>query len=262
MIGAIIGDIVGSTYEFQNTQDYDFELFPERSAYTDDTICTVAVADAILKGISYKESLHSWCRKYPHPKGAYGSSFSLWIRSDDPQPYGSYGNGAAMRVSPIGWAFGKRSSVADEAKKSAECSHSHYEGIKGAKATALATWNLAHGKWKDMKKGVLDLCAEFYGDDYADSLPEVGEWNETCQGCVPLALHLFAQSKNFEDAIRIAVSYGGDSDTLGAIVGGFAGAYYDIPEAIEAKALTYLPEEMIDVIKQFDKKFGIANHIG
>lgn len=137
MIGAIIGDIVGSTYEFHNTQNYDFELFPQGSSFTDDTVCTIAIADAILRGISYRDSLIEWCRKYPNPKGAYGASFSRWIYN--PQPYDSFGNGAAMRVSPIGWAFSSSTIVLDEAKKSAECSHSHDEGIKGAMATALAT---------------------------------------------------------------------------------------------------------------------------
>lgn len=253
MIGAIIGDIVGSTYEFHNTQNYDFELFPQGSSFTDDTVCTIAIADAILRGIPYRDSLIEWCRKYPHPKGAYGASFSRWIY--DPQPYDSFGNGAAMRVSPIGWAFSSSTIVLDEAKKSAECSHSHDEGVKGAMVTALATWYLANHNRKDAKREVQNMCIEFYGKDYVANLPKIGVWDETCQGCVPLALHLFSLSQSFEDAIRIAVSYGGDSDTLGAIVGGFAGASYEIPEEITSKALNYLPDEMVDVIRKFDENF-------
>ncbi len=259
MIGAIIGDIVGSTYEFHNTQNYDFELFPHGSSFTDDTVCTIAIADAILRGIPYRDSLIEWCRKYPHPKGAYGASFSRWIY--DPQPYDSFGNGAAMRVSPIGLTFSKSTEVLDEAKKSAECSHSHEEGIKGAKATALATWYLANHNWKDAKKEVQNMCIELYGEDYVSNLPKLGVWDETCQGCVPLALHLFSLSQSFEDAIRIAVSYGGDSDTLGAIVGGFAGAFYEIPEEIISKALSYLPDEMVEVIRKFDEKFEIKDKL-
>lgn len=255
MIGAIIGDIIGSTYEFHNTFDYNFELFPRGSSYTDDTICTIAVADAILRGIPYRDSLLEWCRKYPHPMGAYGTSFSRWILSKNPQPYDSFGNGAAMRVSPIGWAFDKSFDVLSEARKSAECSHSHDEGIKGAMSTALAVWYLAHHNWKDAKKEAQNMCIELYGKDYVSNLPKIGEWNETCQGCVPLGLHLFSLSQSFEDAIRIAISYGGDSDTLGAIVGGFAGAFYEIPKNIEEKALSYLPVDMLDVVKQFNKKF-------
>ena len=260
MIGAIIGDIIGSTYEFHNIQSYDFELFPQGSSFTDDTVCTIAIADAILRSIPYRESLIEWCRKYPHPKGAYGASFSRWIY--DPQPYDSFGNGAAMRVSPIGWAFSKSTIVLDEAKKSAECSHSHEEGIKGAMTTALATWYLANHKWKDAKKEVQNMCIELYGKDYVANLPMIGIWDETCQGCVPLALHLFSLSKSFEDAIRIAVSYGGDSDTLGAIVGSLAGAFYEIPQEIISKAMSYLPDEMVEVIRKFDEKFEIKDKLG
>lgn len=253
MIGAIIGDIIGSTYEFHNTQNYDFELFPQGSSFTDDTVCTIAIADAILRGIPYRDSLIEWCRKYPHPKGAYGASFSRWIY--DPQPYDSFGNGAAMRVSPIGWAFSSSTIVLDEAKKSAECSHSHDEGIKGAMATAIATWYLANHNYKDAKREVQNMCIELYGKDYVANLPKIGIWDGTCQGCVPLALHLFSLSQSFEDAIRIAVSYGGDSDTLGAIVGALAGAYYEIPTKLKRKAMSFLPEEMQNVIREFHKKY-------
>lgn len=254
MIGAIIGDIVGSTYEFHNTRDYDFELFPEGSSFTDDTICTIAIADAILRDIPYRDSLIEWCRKYPHPKGAYGASFGRWIY--DPQPYDSFGNGAAMRVSPIGWAFTHSTNVIDEAVKSARCSHSHEEGLKGAQAIALAVWYLSHHHWKEAKEEVRKMLVQLYGKDYEANLPKLGEWNETCQGCVPLALHLFILSASFEDAIRIAISYGGDSDTLGAIVGSLAGAFYEIPKEIEEKALSYLPKEMLDVITMFNEKFN------
>lgn len=259
MIGAIIGDIVGSTYEFHNTHNYDFEIFPQGSSFTDDTVCTIAIADAILRGIPYRDSLIEWCRKYPHPKGAYGASFSRWIY--DPQPYDSFGNGAAMRVSPIGWAF-KDKDVFSEAKKSAECSHSHEEGIKGAQTTALCTNLLARKNWKSAKMMVSVLLSKTYGNDYITHLPNKGEWNETCQGCVPLAIHIFLHSVSFEDAIRSAISYGGDSDTLGAIVGGFAGAFYEIPEEIISKALSYLPDEMVEVIRKFDEKFEIKDKLG
>lgn len=258
MIGAIIGDIVGSTYEFHNTRDYDFELFPQGSSFTDDTICTVAIADAILRGVPYRDSLIKWCRKYPHPKGAYGASFSQWIMSDNPQPYDSFGNGAAMRVSPIGWAFDYDDSMI-EAKKSAECSHSHEEGIKGAQviAAAISTLRKIPRNRIDYAKEQMRLMAQMtYGKDYPANLPKLGEWNETCQGCVPLALHLFTLSESFEDAIRIAISYGGDSDTLGAIVGSLAGAFYDIPKDIVDKALCYLPADIYVVVREFYKRIN------
>lgn len=256
MIGAIIGDVAGSRFEFRNTFDYDFEIFHKDCGFTDDTICTIAIADAILKGISYKESILHWCRKYPNPMGAYGASFSRWLASSDPQPYDSFGNGAAMRVSPIGWAFNTEYEILSEAKNSAECSHSHEEGIKGAQVIALAVHCLVRHHWQKAKEEVQDICNHYYGEDYSERLPKVGEWNETCQGCVPLAVHIFLQSSSFEDAIRRAVSYGGDSDTLGAIVGSLAGAYYEIPTKMRNKALRYLPDDMKEVFKQFTKQHG------
>lgn len=258
MIGAIIGDIVGSTYEFHNTLNYDFELFPHGSSFTDDTICTIAIADAILKGESYRDSIICWCRKYPTPKGAYGNSFVRWIASDNPQPYNSYGNGAAMRISPIGYAFTDSNTVRIEARKATECSHSHPEGIKGAQAIALAIWEL---RKKQSKEATQQILIDFYNNDYIEHLPKKGEWNETCQGCVPLAIHLFLQSKSFEDAIRLAISYGGDSDTLGAIVGSLAGTFYEIPDEIIFKALSYLPDEMVEIIRKFNELFKMNNKL-
>ena len=253
MLGAIIGDIVGSTYEFGNTRDYNFVLFPKGSTFTDDTICTIAIADAILKGIPYRDSLLRWCRKYNAP---YGGMFTQWLNSHNPKPYGSFGNGSAMRVSPVGWAFIKSVDVLEEAKKSAECSHNHPDGIKGAQTIALCIWYLvSHHNMSEAKKMVDDICAGMYGSDYAKHLPAPGIWDSTCQGCVPLAVHLFKKSKDFEDAIRLAVSYGGDSDTLGAIVGSLAGAYYDIPSDLRNKALNYLPSDMQKVINEFEKRY-------
>jgi len=250
MTGSIIGDIIGSNYEFNNVRNYDFEMFPSGCSYTDDTICTIAIADAILKKIPYKDSLIKWCRKYPHPKGAYGASFSRWIRSKDPQPYDSFGNGAAMRVSPIGFAFDTEKETIRQAQMSAACSHNHEEGMKGAAAIALAIFRLRNTHDKDSIKGIL-------GWYYGYRLPAPFEWNETCQGCVPLALHLFLDSSSFEDAIRKTVSYGGDSDTLGAIVGGMAEAYYGFNDDQIIKS--YLPDEMIDVVNGFKRCYGQKN---
>ena len=185
----------------------------------------------------------------------FGSAFSSWFLSDNPQSYDSFGNGAAMRVSPIGWAFSSDSEIFAEAKESAECSHSHKEGIKGAQVISLAVYGLAYYPFDRAKEYVQDICRCFYGDDYADNLPKVGQWDATCQGCVPLAIHIFLQSDSFEDAIRKAISYGGDSDTLGAIVGSLAGAYYEIPTRLKRKAMSFLPEEMQNVIREFHKKY-------
>lgn len=256
MLVAIIGDIIGSTYEFNNTRDYNFELFPEGSSYTDDTICTIAIADAILKGIPYKDSLLDWCRRYRNPMGAYGNMFAQWIDADDPKPYNSFGNGAAMRVSPIGWAFPNPKEAIDEARRSAECSHNHPEGIKGAEAIAAITNYLAtHHNTDYSRQMVLMLAVNFYGVNFRNNVPAPGIWDGTCQGCVPLAIKLYLESKTFDDAIRLAISYGGDSDTLGAIVGSLAGAAYPIPTELREKALTYLPEDMKEVIFAFEKKY-------
>jgi ADP-ribosylglycohydrolase len=259
MIGAIIGDIVGSRFEFNNHRSMDFELFGDGCSYTDDTITTIAIADAILHGIPYKESLIKWCRKYNGRQVIYGFSFRNWIMSDNPQPYNSYGNGSAMRVSPIGFAFDNSVKIMEEAKKSAECSHSHEEGIKGAQSIAISIFGLANKIWENSKEGVENICKLYYGDDYLKRIPKKGQWDSTCQGCVPLSMHIFSNSNNFEDAIRKAISYGGDSDTIGAIVGSLAGAYYDIPKEIEDTAMSYLPSEMIRVIVDFKRRFPKNN---
>ena len=249
MLGAIIGDIVGSRFEFHNTKKYDFgELFNNYCSFTDDTICTVAIADALLhEGGDYKECLVKWCRKYPHPMGAYGASFARWI--DNPVPYDSFGNGAAMRVSPVAWACGTTSEVLREAIATASVSHNHPEGIKGAQATALAIYSLAHSKNKDIVKSIEQL---FYD---VERKYERGVFDETCQGTVPVALRIIADSSSFEDAIRLTMAWGGDSDTLGAIVGSMAEALYGIPKDIERKAMSYLPADMKKVVKKFYKTF-------
>lgn len=252
MIGAIIGDIVGSTYEFQNTNDYNFPLFPEGSTFTDDTICTIAIADAILKKIPYKDSLIDWCRRYPEREAMFGVAFSTWFNSPDPQPYESFANGAAMRCSPCGWAAKNRLDAALEGEDSAGCSHNHPEGLRGARVIAESINILINPH--SLEK-VIDLVRKEYGDDWEKWIPQAGQWDETCMGCVPLAIHHLIHSESFEDAIRKAVSYGGDSDTMGAIVGSLAEAYFGIPEWMKEKALSYLPQEMIDVVLRFRMEF-------
>lgn len=246
MLGAIIGDIAGSRFEFANTNDYNFELFSNLCEYTDDTICTVAIADAILNGKSYKESLVDWCKKYPYPMGGYGGRFSLWIH--DPVPYGSWGNGAAMRVSPVGWLFGREEEIKMQAVETAMVSHNHQEGLKGAQSVALAVFYLRTLK---SKKPLEKMLFELYSKEELLYMPKKNEWCDNCQGCVPLSFNLFLSSESFEDAIRKAVSYGGDSDTVAAIVGSLAEAFYGIPSDFKEKTLSYLPNDMKEVIKKF-----------
>lgn len=254
MIGAIIGDIAGSRFEFNNTSDYDFEMFTPACGFTDDTICTVGVADAILRKETYMDSVHRWCRRYPNPMGAYGSSFARWVRSGNPQPYGSFGNGAAMRVAPIAWAFDDEAEVVREAEASAAISHNHPEGLKGAAAVALGILRLRQqsAQVEEIADGVMNA---YYGADWEKHLVPEGLFDVTCQGCVPLAFHILKCATDFEDAVRKAVAYGGDSDTLGAIVGSLAEGRWRIPAAIVEKALTYLPDEMKNVVKQFGETF-------
>lgn len=254
MIGAIIGDIAGSRFEFNNTKDYNFQIFHPDCSYTDDTICTVAVADAILRGVSYKDSLLYWCRKYPRPMGAYGGSFARWIHSDNPHPYYSFGNGAAMRVSPVAWAFDTEAEVLREAIKTAEVTHNHPEGLIGAMSVAEAILSVRKSSTSGIQI-IADVFKRYYGKNIAEyELTSLGKFDETCQGCVPIALSIASIATGFEDAIRQAVSAGGDSDTLGAIVGSIAESRFGIPEELKEQAFTYLPEEMKYVINQFYNK--------
>ena len=262
MLGAIIGDIAGSKYEFNNTFDYDFEMFGEGCDFTDDTICTVAIADAILNGRSYQESLLDWCRRYPSPKGAYGGRFAGWIRSLDPQPYNSFGNGSAMRVSPVAWLFDDLSQVLEEAEKTALPTHNHPEGIKGAKAVAHAIWYFRKSRFSEESKdseyeetkrlknenakaskdenetiqGFMSIARSYY-EDFDTRVYPKGKFDETCMDAVPLSFYLLSQASSFEDAIRLAISHGGDSDTIGAIVGSIAEARFGIPQEMKEKAL-------------------------
>jgi ADP-ribosylglycohydrolase len=242
MIGAIIGDVIGSRFEFNNTRDYHFNLWDDSCSYTDDTICTLAIADAILTGESYKSKLLEWCRAYPHPMGAYGGRFAQWIHSEDPQPYYSFGNGSAMRVSPVAWAFNDLEDVKREAEKTASVSHNHPEGIKGAVAVAHAIWLFRTGWGKNLREWC-DTMQQYY-PGFESQHFEQGKFDETCQGTVPLCLQIICQATDFEDAIRRAISFGGDSDTIGAIVGSIAEARWGIPQQIIDIVMEFLDPRM------------------
>lgn len=250
MIGAIIGDIVGSRYEFDRTNDYDFEMFAPGSDFTDDTVCTIAVADAILNNEDFGYSIHRWCRMFPNPKGGYGGRFAQWVMSDEPTPYGSFGNGSAMRVSPAGW-LDDAAEVEKAAEDSARCTHNHPEGIK-AVAVARAIYDcrmlrksvdnraLTTDETRRALAGAVSLyCNE--PDKFVIDLEKYRNvFDETCQGTVPVALWIVLTSTGFEDALRRAVSLGADADTLGAITGSIAEAVWGVPTELAAKALTYL----------------------
>lgn len=246
MLGAIIGDIVGSRFEFNNTHCFDFELFTPSCGFTDDTICTIAMADAVMNGNKdYGKKLHEWCNKYRYPMGGYGGSFARWVASDNPQPYHSFGNGSAMRVASIGWLFDTIEEVRIEAEKKALPTHNHPEGIKGAVATAEAIF-LARKHGKDY---MLKQIEQYY-PIWKEPVLGSNKFDETCQGTMPVVFGIINKATSFEEAIRYAIAVGGDSDTIGAIVGSIAEAIWGIPDNMKAKALTYLPQDMIAVLKQ------------
>lgn len=254
MIGAIIGDIVGSVFEQKQIKTTKFKLLNPGSRFTDDTVLTVAVADALLQDRDYAQSLRKWGQKYP--AAGYGENFEKWLFMEDPQPYNSWGNGAAMRVSPAGFAFKNLSEVLEEAQASAAVTHNHEEGIKGARAVAAAIFMARSGNSKSEIKNYIQLEYKY---DLGRSIAEIRpgySFDISSQGSVPEAITAFLESTDFESALRLAISLGGDSDTLACISGSIAQAYYgEIPEKLKTAAREMLPEEMLRVIDAFEKKF-------
>ena len=254
MIGAIIGDIVGSRFEFGPAPEKGFQLFTKDCSYTDDTICTIAIADAILNHKSYKDALLEWCGRYPDPMGGYGPRFLDWLENGGKEPNNSCGNGAAMRVSPIGWLFNEWDEVTEEAKKSAEVSHNHPEGIKGAQCVAEIICWLRHVRFD--KSSIEAKVKKFYHYEIPPmkDILRIGSENHfdgTCQETVPWAIRCFLDANDFEDAIRLAVMCDGDTDTKACITGSIAEAYYDVPDWITDKAISYLPKDMRAILLQF-----------
>lgn len=251
MLGAIAGDIIGSRFEFNNTRRTDFALFTPESGFTDDTVCTVAVAEALLRGTDIGETLHRWCRRYPNPIGGYGGRFRQWVASDNPRPYNSFGNGSAMRVSPCGWIDGPLEDVLKAARLSAVCTHNHPEGVKGAECIAECIRTLRDGSEPDALRTIV---TERYGYDLTPTCDEIRRTNtfdETCQVTVPQAIICFLESTDFEHALRLAVSIGGDSDTIAAITGSLAEAHYGIPTALARQVIAHLPSEMSHLVIDF-----------
>lgn len=264
MYGTIIGDIVGSSFERHPTKDPDFELFRKGSRFTDDTVMSVAVGETILKPLGIMDTsdieyefvshMQKWGRKYPN--AGYGKKFSEWIRSEDPQPYNSYGNGSAMRVAAIGWKYKTDTFLLDTfAHFSAIISHDHKEGIKGALAVASAVGFAAAGKSKEQIKNY--IVGQF-GYDLDRTWEEIRKdytFDVSCQGSVPEAIIAFLDGNNFEECIRLAVALGGDADTQAAIAGSIAEAYYGIPQWMINKANDYIPGEMKAVMNKVYKAF-------
>ena len=266
LYGAIIGDIVGSRFEGRGKKikKKDFEFFSPDCRFTDDTVMTVAVADAILKTgdeddgrILFKnvaESMQNFGKKYPH--AGYGGRFKEWIYSDKPKPYGSFGNGSAMRVSAAGWVSESVFKTREVARQTARPTHNHYEGVKGAMAVASAIFLARQGKSKDEIKNYIETEFDYNLSRKLDDIRPTYHFDVTCQGSVPEAIIAFLESTDFEDAVRNAVSLGGDSDTQAAITGSIAEAFYGIPEDLIANCREYLPSDILKVVEQFNLFIG------
>jgi ADP-ribosylglycohydrolase len=256
ILGAITGDIIGSIYEFDNIKATDFPLFSEGCYATDDSIMTFATMDVLINKGDYTETYQRYGRKYPDPEGGYGENFNEWIQTKQPRPYNSWGNGSAMRVSPVGWVYDTLEWTIEEAKKSAEVTHNHPEGIKGAQATASAIYLAHNGKTKgEIKKYIVDT----FGYDLnrkIDEIRPIYDFDISCQGSVPEAIIAFLESSDYENAIRLAISIGGDSDTIACITGGIAEAFYgQVPNNILKKVLEILPKEFVSLAEEFSLKY-------
>jgi ADP-ribosylglycohydrolase len=254
MWGAIIGDVVGSLFERFNHKSKDFELFHALSHYTDDTVMTIATMDALLKEIPFEVAYKKWYRKYP--KAGFGQRFREWSKSDSYEPLRSYGNGSAMRVSPIAYWKDTLEEVLEIATQSTDVTHNHPEGIKGAQAVASVIFMAKSNKGKEEIKKYIEDTFNYDLSESCDSIRQWYKFDVTCQGSVPQAIRCFYEGTDFEDAIRLAISIGGDSDTIGCITGSMAEAYYPIDVKIKQETLNRLPREFVDVFYRFLEKTG------
>lgn len=254
MIGAIAGDIVGSVYERYQIKTKDFPLFQKRCRFTDDSVLTVAVAKAILDGSSYFDAVKEIGRRYPN--AGYGGTFVQWLFSESSQPYNSWGNGSAMRVGPVGFAFDNAEKVLDEAAKTAAITHNHPEGIKGAQAVALAVFLARTGHAKSQIRESIQSRFDYNLDRTVDQIRPGYSFDVSCQGSVPEAIIAFLDSTNFEDAVRNVVSLGGDSDTMACIAGAIAEAYYGgVPKNIVEKVREFLDDDLWDITMTFCERY-------
>lgn len=256
IIGAIAGDVIGSAYEFNPTRDYDFDLFTPTSTFTDDTVLTMANAQWLLEDKQHtREKLVSimldYCWKYPDR--GYGGRFARWIHDSDPQPYNSFGNGSAMRVSPVGYYAHSLDEALQLARISAEVTHNHPEGIKGAQATAAAIFLARQGK---SKQEIRDYVTGTFHYDLSRTLDEIRPtfcFDETCQRTVPEAITCFMEGKDYEDVVRLAVALAGDADTIAAIAGSISSAVDDVPNDIAQRVVSLLSEEFCAILLRFNE---------
>jgi ADP-ribosylglycohydrolase len=255
MLGAIAGDIIGSVYEANPIKTMDFELFGEFSRFTDDTVLTIATAQAILQGMDYAEAYRRYGRRYPG--AGYGAAFINWLKTEGAPPYNSWGNGSAMRISPVGYAGKTMDSVLREAAKSAAVTHNHPEGIKGAQAVAAAIFM---GRSGQSKAEIRRFITEQFAYDLKPTIAQIRPdyyFDISCQGSVPQAIIAFLESEDVEGAIRLAISLGGDSDTQGCIAGAIAYAYYgEMAPEMERQVRKRLPRELISILDAFLERYA------
>lgn len=255
MIGAIAGDVIGSCYEFRPVKAEEFPLFPEGATFTDDTVLTAATAEALLEGGCYAAAYREWGRR--HPDRSYGSLFRQWLGSADPRPYGSCGNGAAARVTPLGWAFRTLDEVLREAERSAAATHDHPEGIRGARAAAGCVFLARTGASREDLRAFAEGGIGYRLHRRLVEIRPAYRFDETCQGSVPEAITAFLESEGYEDAVRKAVSLGGDADTQAAIAGGIAEAFYGgVPVPILREVLPRLALDVGAAVGRFYRRFG------
>jgi len=254
MIGAIAGDIIGSVYEWNNIKTKDFVLFSDQCFFTDDSILTIALADSILQSTPYVDNLKKFYHLYPN--GGYGGSFHQWAQSQNPKPYNSWGNGAAMRISPVGYAYNELETVLQKAEEFTKITHNHPEGIKGGQATAAAIFLSRTGKSKAYIKDFIEIKFQYDLSKHVNEIRPSYTFNVSSQGTVPRAIRAFIDSLDFEDAIRTAVSLGGDTDTLTCITGGIAQAFYKgVPESIQTQVYAILDERLGKITEKFIKQY-------
>jgi ADP-ribosylglycohydrolase len=254
MIGAIAGDIIGSVYELENIKTKDFPLFVNRCYFTDDSILTIALADTILTGTPYIKNLKNFYRWYPDAR--YGKSFHNWARSSCPEPYNSWGNGAAMRISPVGYAFDDIGTVLAKAEEFTAVTHNHPEGIKGGQSVAVAIFLARSGKSKGDIRRYIEKRFGYDLSRHVDDIRPTYTFDNSSQGTVPPAIRAFLDSTDFEDAIRTAISLGGDSDTLACITGSIAQAFYgNVPISILNTVYSILDERLSSITRAFMEKY-------
>ena len=264
IIGAIIGDIVGSRFEFNNYRSTDFEFLNDKCFFTDDSVMTIAVADWVTKKSQTDRHLalylREWGRKYPNR--GYGGMFLRWLLSKElSSPYNSFGNGSAMRVSPCGFYAQSLDEALLLAKQSAEVTHNHPEGIKGAQSVAAAIYLAKTGSTKAIIKEYIENNFGYDLSRTCDEIRRVYKFNETCQETCPEAIIAFLESHDYESAIRLGISLGGDSDTIGAITGGIAAAYHGVPDSIMEDVKRFIPFEFIDIVEKFENSMNTEKRI-